>query len=196
MGKKSTQIKIKLRIVSSDCGEACRCHKAHNQEAAWFECELSWRLMHLNTRSPAGGTILGYCGNFRGGAALEETGRPSHVAWQTQWHTRRGSFSNMWTSTWVVLWPPWDKCIYTNTQTHAHTGGFCLFVCCFFKEENVPMKERQSKAHFSEHWTFLWGKVRWVFWCPDHNLDVSRPQITKRETYWHTCVFSQWKFCQ
>lgn len=72
-GKKSTQIKIKLRIVSSDCEEACRCHKA-----AWFECELSWKLMHLNIRSPAGGTILGYCGNFGGGASLEETG---HDMW-------------------------------------------------------------------------------------------------------------------
>lgn len=84
-----------------------------------------------------------------------EVPKPRSLA-DTVTHEKRLLLEHVETSTWVVLWLPWGKCI-TLTHKHMHIQeGFFVF-CFVLKDENVPMKERQSKAYFSEHWTFLWG---------------------------------------
>lgn len=121
---------------------------------------------------------------------LPEVPKPCSLA-DTVTHEKRLLLEHVEPSTWVVIWPPWDKCIYTNTQTHAHTGGafwVFLFFVLFLKTRMYLWRKDRARHTFQSTGLSYGKQVRWVFRCHDHNLDVSRPQTTKRETYNFTAL--------
>lgn len=116
---------------------------------------------------------------------LPEAPKPCSLA-DTVTHEKRLLLEHVEPSTWVVIWPPWDKCIYTNTQTHAHTGGafwvFLFFVLFLKTRMYLWRKDRARHIILFRALNFLMGNTSgessdvmttiWMF--PDH-----RPQREK-----------------